>query len=438
MTKTPRVAVVGAGFSGLTLALRLRQQGLDVSVFESRSQVGGLIQTETSPVMVETAAHALLASLEVEELFRELDLPWVQAGHRSKDKWIFRGRARKWPLMASETLGFFKSLLIAKLTKRFSPRTGESLAQWAERNSFSAIKCWLLGPALQGVYGTQPENLSASLVLGGMLNQNLRARKGKLRGSVAPLHGMQTLMQAVADRLLKLGGALHLSTRVDLSQLQNSFDAVIIATSMVQAGELMKQQAPRLSVELQKIPRVSLVTVTVGYPVSAVSRVQGFGCLFPRSEGFQALGVLFNTDLFENRGELESETWIFPQEALALTDSEILSQIQADRRKLAPRSKVPFEIQYSKIIRWPQVLPLYGSQLESLLESDLFENSNDASSRQGCLQAFQVGVQVAESTAPLYLSGNYLGGIGLTKILSYNNRLAKKIRQDLESIKGHL
>jgi oxygen-dependent protoporphyrinogen oxidase len=434
MTKAARVAVVGAGFSGLSLALRLKQQGLEVSVFESKGHVGGLIQTQTEPVMVESAAHAFLASLEVEELFQELGVPWVQAGHRSKSKWIFRGRPRKWPLTVNETLGFLKSLILAKLTRSFGPRPHESLAQWADRNSFSSLKLWLLGPALQGVYGTNPESLSASLVLGGILNPALRLRKGKLRGSVAPLQGMQALLMALAEALEKRGGVVHLNSSVNLSELQKSFDTVILATSATSAAQLLSVSAPRLSAELQKIPQVSLVTTTIAVS-SVVGRVQGFGCLFPRSEGFQALGVLFNTDLFENRGALDSETWIFPKETLACTDSEILSRIQVERSKLGPTAE---EFAFAKIIRWPEVLPLYGSQLENLLRSDLFETSKETSSTLGCLQAFHLGARVAESSAPLYLSGNYLGGIGLTKILSYNNRLAKKIRQDLEWIKGPL
>lgn len=38
-----RVAVVGAGIAGLTAAYRLAQAGLQVTVFESESKVGGRV-----------------------------------------------------------------------------------------------------------------------------------------------------------------------------------------------------------------------------------------------------------------------------------------------------------------------------------------------------------------------------------------------------------
>ena len=42
-----RVAVVGAGVGGLVVASRLAQQGLDVSLFERNSNLGGRMQSET-------------------------------------------------------------------------------------------------------------------------------------------------------------------------------------------------------------------------------------------------------------------------------------------------------------------------------------------------------------------------------------------------------
>jgi len=40
---SPRVAVIGAGFAGLTSAYRLMQQGYDVTVYEARGRVGGRV-----------------------------------------------------------------------------------------------------------------------------------------------------------------------------------------------------------------------------------------------------------------------------------------------------------------------------------------------------------------------------------------------------------
>ncbi|WP_456407881.1 FAD-dependent oxidoreductase, partial [Caldithrix abyssi] len=40
------VAVIGAGISGLTTAYYLKQQGVDVQVFEKNNYIGGSVITE--------------------------------------------------------------------------------------------------------------------------------------------------------------------------------------------------------------------------------------------------------------------------------------------------------------------------------------------------------------------------------------------------------
>lgn len=47
MPRTARVAVIGAGLSGLATAARLRATGVDVVVFEAGDRPGGLVRTET-------------------------------------------------------------------------------------------------------------------------------------------------------------------------------------------------------------------------------------------------------------------------------------------------------------------------------------------------------------------------------------------------------
>ena len=45
MPNPTRVAVIGAGISGLACAYRLQQAAVDVTVFESSNRPGGLIDT---------------------------------------------------------------------------------------------------------------------------------------------------------------------------------------------------------------------------------------------------------------------------------------------------------------------------------------------------------------------------------------------------------
>jgi oxygen-dependent protoporphyrinogen oxidase len=428
MKSSKTVALIGAGFSGLTLAWHLKKLGCEVEIFESKDQAGGLIQTLKKKVLVETAAHALLASAAVEELFQELDLKIAVAGHQSKKKWIYRNRARNWTLSLVETAQVIFSYLATLMKGQKWPRPKETVAQWIQRIGTRELSDFVAAPALQGIYGAQVEDLSASLIIGGVFSPEIKPARGIRNGSLAPVEGMGELIRKLREKLEDLGVKIHFGSSENLETLKSRFDAVVIATSAKQASVLLKTSAPEFSRRLGQLPHVSLLTATLGY-LEKSRRVQGFGCLFPKKENFQSLGVLFNTDLFENRGPLESETWILPSDCLKKSDSEVLEAIQVDRSRLIDEK---LKIEFSEIIRWPDVLPLYGIELESLLESNLWTGKK-ASLKIPALNVFFEGARIAGSSYPVYLTGNYLGGIGLAKILSYNQRLAQRIQKEIES-----
>ena len=71
-----RIAVVGAGISGLTCAFRLEQRGHSVRVFEAESDVGGrMATTHVGSFSVDTGVNLLLANYErLHALSRELGI----------------------------------------------------------------------------------------------------------------------------------------------------------------------------------------------------------------------------------------------------------------------------------------------------------------------------------------------------------------------------
>src|SRR2546425_10755745 len=99
---------------------------------------------------------------------------------------------------------------------------------------------------------------------------------------------------------------------------------------------------------------LSLATVTCFYPTEA-ARLKGFGCLFPRDQGFRARGVLFNECIFEGRGPARAETWIFggalDPEAVNLNDDELIKLIACDRERFYGRDDKALECRNT---RWPK------------------------------------------------------------------------------------
>ncbi len=412
------VAILGAGFSGLTLARELNKRGLKVEVFEKQNRLGGLIQTHQDPILCESAAHAILASQDVENLFSELNLPMLQAKPESKAKWIFRGKPRRWPLKTNETIRALIKLIQTRMKDQLKAKKGETIQAWCGRAALPELCTYLLGPALQGIYGAQPDALSASLIIGGMAQEETRIRKGRIKGSIVPPGGMSELIQSLGKDLEKRGVQIHLKSQVTLADLQSRYSAVVIASSLPAAADILHPSFPVFAKKLKSLPMLSVSSATLGFPKHTSERLHGFGCLFPRTEGFESLGVLFNTDIFEKRGEGESETWILPDDYSKDAEAAVLEKILQDRKRMGLPGSNPTSFQ---IFRWPQGLPLYGIQLEEFLSGDHFEGP-----------AFRSGARLSDSAMPLYFSGNYLGAIGLTKILSYNGRLADRMKKELQ------
>ncbi|MNJ93254.1 Protoporphyrinogen oxidase [compost metagenome] len=393
-----KVHVIGAGFAGLTVALRLAQKGFQVEIHEKSSRLGGLLGTETTEHgLVESAANSLIRTDLAEKLFTELNIPLSLPLESSKKRFIFRGLPQKWPLKFFETIGFVGRLVpkILFAKDKLKPSAGQTLSDWGTKNLGTPGTQFLLEPAMQGIYANGISGLSASLILGPLFNR----KKAKYRGLLTGPRGMQGLIDGLAQRLQELNVQINLNSTVEISSLQGP---VVVATSASAASQILKTAEPQLSGLLAQIPMSSLMSTTLFFN-QAQTTYQGFGCLIPRQFGLKTLGILMNPYIFEGRNKTYNETWIIggidQGDLLQLSDTEVLKLIAEERFRIL-QSKEGL-VDY-RIHRWPNALPYYGLELETVLKS-------------------------LPPTKNIYLHGNYLGGLGLSKILERSENLAEEI-----------
>ncbi len=276
---------------------------------------------------------------------------------------------------------------------RLRPRPFETVSSWGRRVFGRGATDYLLIPALGGIYAGDPNRLSASLIFGKAnlpdhLHTN-RPAKGKLHGTVAPPNGMQQLIDGLRDYLKRTG----VEFLFNYDEKASADDPAVLCLSASGAAQYLAENAATLSNALRKIEMLSLATVTCFYGPDA-AKLNGFGCLFPRDQGFRARGVLFNTSIFEGRGPTHAETWIFggalDGDIVDLSDEAFAVLIAAERERFYGAHNEPLDI---RITRWPNALPHYSVELEKVLMTLPGPPENVA------------------------LVGNYLGRIGLTKIL---------------------
>ena len=208
-------------------------------------------------------------------------------------------------------------------------------------------------------------------------------------GTVAPANGMQELIDGLQKYLEDAGVEFDFNS----GSTAKIGDDAVVCLSASAAADYLAQDAPVLSAALREIEMLSIATVTCFYGADG-AKLNGFGCLFPRDQGYRARGVLFNDCIFEGRGPAHAETWIFggalDPEVVNLNDQELAQLIADERERFFGKHDPTLDVQ---ITRWPNALPHYSIELERILTA------------------------LPSPPPNMALVGNYLGRIGLAKIL---------------------
>jgi len=385
-----RVTVIGAGLSGLAAAWSLTRRGIGVEVIERAPRTGGLIDKIQLPEgPCETGANGFVWSPAVGRLFAELGIDPQFAREASRRRYLFRdGKPRRWPLTPLETAGMIARYGAAKVGAAALPRADETVAAWGDRVLGSAATTWLLSPAFQGIYGAPAEELSARAI-------GIGQKRGRIRLG-APRAGMGAIIDALTSGLAARGAVFRLSER---SVSLEAGAPAIVSTSAAAAAPLVAPHHPAFAAAAARIRSAPLVTVTAFFEPRPDDR-RGFGVLFPRGTA-RALGVLFNTEIFEHRGTLRSERWIYGDASLVDAPAQDVEAAVLRDRRLLTGATAPIVNMHVK--GWRAALPVYDA-------------------------AVLAATEAASSLPPwLGVCGNYLGRIGVSTLVERAEAEAARI-----------
>jgi protoporphyrinogen/coproporphyrinogen III oxidase len=462
MNDSTQIAVIGAGISGLACAYRLQQLGLGVTVYESNSASGGIIDSvEKDGLLFEAGPQSFQGTPALLELIRELGLEaeLQRADPRAPRYVLLHGHLRKIPmspqaLLASTLLKPISRWKIASepFKKSQPPSEEESVATFVRRKFGNEILEYLVAPFVSGVYAGDPEKLSLKAAFptldewerqyGSVLRGAMKSRPPKEQRTGAPplcsfTHGVATLPRAIAA---KLGAALHYEARAvsvefsvqpsaarahatcELRIVRNGqehsarADAAVIATPAYAAAHLLQTFSPHLAQTLSGIAYAPVAVVACTYYRQQVGDpLEGFGFLVPRGENVRTLGTVWNSSLFPGRaheGSVAITSFIggaTDPDIIQLHEENIAAIVTEENARILGITGPPVEV---AVWKYPRALPQYNLGHGHIVEA----------------------IRDAERASPgLFFAGNYLEGPAVGKCVENGFQTAEAVRRYLRS-----
>lgn len=161
-SKKERIAILGAGVSGLSCASLLKERGYEVTIFEAANRIGGLARSfEWHGFFCDIAPHRLFTH-DKEALERLLALVPMQS-HQRRSKICIGGKIVRDPVNPVELIRRFSPRLTSRLVLGylFKPKLPEDSFESAALNNFGhGLYEFFFKPYTEKMFGVPPSEIS--------------------------------------------------------------------------------------------------------------------------------------------------------------------------------------------------------------------------------------------------------------------------------------
>lgn len=451
MNTTPRIAIIGAGLTGLTTAWYLKKNGIDFTLFEKSDRPGGVIRTiHENGFIYETGPNTgVLSHPEAFELLEELypDCEIEIADQAAKARWIWKGS--KWEPLPS---GIFSAITTPLFTlgdkirilgepfreKGTDPE--ETLSHLVKRRLGKSFLNYAVDPFILGIYAGDPDFLVTKYALPKLYNleQNYGSFiRGALKKSKEPkserekkatreVFSVKGGLQNLTDALVKQIGKDRIILNCDKTEVVplegnkytiktqdgNFHDYSHIVTTV--GAHRLQQLIPfAFNENLEKIcclRYAKVAQVSLGFSKWQGIRLNAFGGLVPSGENRDILGALFISSFLKGRAPSEGALLsvfiggLRRPDLPDLPDNKIISIVEKEISSMMKLSE--FKPDLLRIHRYDHAIPQYGPESAEKLRT---------------IEAIQ------KNHPGLILAGNIRDGIGMADRIKQGRTIAEQI-----------
>jgi protoporphyrinogen oxidase len=236
-----KIAIIGSGFLGLTLALRLVESGNQVTVFESANEIGGLASVwQIGDVVWDKHYHVtLLSDSFTRKIVGELGLGdefnWVETktGFYTDGKLVSMSNTLEFlkfpPLDLISKFRLGGTIFYASRVKDWQALEKISVEKWLTRLSGKRTFEKMWKPLLRAKLGESYKETSAAFIWATIQRMYAARNSGLKREMFGYVRGgYATVLKRFAEHLREKGVEIRLDSRVFNAKAQSGKDAKII------------------------------------------------------------------------------------------------------------------------------------------------------------------------------------------------------------------
>jgi len=375
METTKKIAVIGAGISGLACAHELQKAGFDVKVFEKEQTPGGRMNSRTQDGFIFDTGADHLCNLydKIKAYCKEFQIVWqkmafLEYGVVKKGKIIrladVLGRISQFRL----ALQYYRTKNVGDffdLTDAVKYDT-ENARDFMLRRTGKEVVEYLVDPFVSTYQFHRSDEMSLGALYGIMSSIARDKEKWDLHRTKG---GMKALPTAFAEQL-----NLHVCEPVQSvvggdivvvrANGEGTFDAVVCASPATVTRKIYKNPTDEQKDVLEQTRYATTVSVAFRVPIQFLPNIAIVWVPYVESQAISGfVNERMKGEECEHDGTTLLSTWLheeFAKQIISLSDEEIFARVRKELIKVCPLVPREEDFVSHDVQRWEDAMPVFA------------------------------------------------------------------------------